>query len=135
MATQRPFPALLNEILRHAPRERDPRYFRTWQRVSLALQQKLREWIPAGYFADPSRFEDRETAYPILVYASARLCYGKPKTEFTYDVADGQMVETALYKIGTTLRLVLEPVEKRLRDSGIIELSARYSHIWRQDIL
>ena len=128
-------PVLAERILQNAPRERHPRYFRTWQRVSLALQRALRKWIPERYFLDSRRFEDRDAAYPMLVYAACRLCYGRPRTEFTYDVADPRAVSSAMHNIGSTLKLVLELVEKRLRDEDKNELGRRYSVIWRQDIL
>jgi hypothetical protein len=128
-------PVLAERILQNAPRERDPRYFRTWQRVSLALQRALRSWISERYFLDSRRFEDRDAAYPILVYAACRLCHGRPKTEFTYDVADTRTVTSAMHNIGATLKLILEPVEKRLREEDKNELGRRYSVIWRQDIL
>ncbi len=126
---------LAERILENAPRERDPRFFRTWQRVSLALQRVMRQWIPERYFLDARRFEDREAAYPVLVYAACRPCYGRPKTEFTYDIADPRTITSAMHNIGVTLRSVLEPVEQRLRDAGKIDLSRRYSAVWRQDIL
>lgn len=126
---------LAQEIMRLSPRERDPRYFRTWQRVSLSLQRALRVWISGNYFRDLAQFDDRETAYHVLVYSAARLCYGRPKTEFTFDAADPRLVDSALHNIGTSLRLVLEQVSERLRRAGKIELSRRYSHVWRQDIL
>ena len=130
------FPILAERILKNAPRERDPRYFRIWQRVSLALQRAMREWIVERYFeGGPARFEDRETAYNVLVYGACRLCYGRPKTEFTFDVADPQTVASAMHNIGVALRLVLQPVEKRLRQADRRELARRYSAVWRQDIL
>jgi len=44
-----------------APAERTPRYFQTWQRVSLALQKTLRRGIPELYFRDNvARYEDRD---------------------------------------------------------------------------
>jgi len=118
-----------------APRERDPHYFRIWQRVSVALQRALRVWIPERYFADVLRFEDRQAAYQVLVYAACRPSYGRPKTEFTYDIADPEILESAMHNIGVSLRVALEPVESRLRAAGKAELSHRYSHVWRQDIL
>ncbi len=128
-------PLLVERILENAPRERDPRYFRAWQRVSLALQRSLREWIFERHFENSARFEDRDAAYPILVYAASRLCYGRPKTEFTYDIADPSMLTSAMHNIGVSLRLILQPIEDRLRAEDKRELSRRYSPIWRQDIL
>ena len=62
----------------NAPDELQQRYFQTWQVVSQALQKALRKWIPETYFGDPARYEDRDAAYPILVYAASRPCRGRP---------------------------------------------------------
>ena len=79
----------------NAPDELQPRYFQTWQGVSLALQKALRTWIPEIYFRDPARYEDRDAAFPLLVYAASRPCRGRPRTEFTYDVVDPQVLPNA----------------------------------------
>jgi hypothetical protein len=122
-------------ILENAPRERDPRYFRCWQRVSLNHQGVLREAIVDGYFHNASRFDDREIANSVLVYSACRLCYGRPRTEFTFDLADPRLIPSATYNIGTAFKQVLETVSMRLRELGKKELSGRYSAIWAQDIL
>jgi hypothetical protein len=70
------------------PAERDLQYFSTWQRVSVTLQRSLRAWIPNIYFRDISQFEDREAAYPLLIYQASRPFFGRPRTEFTYDAAN-----------------------------------------------
>jgi hypothetical protein len=90
-----------------APADSNHRCFQTWQRVSLALQKGLREWIPAFYFGDTARYEDRDGAYPLLVYAASRICRGRPRTEFTYDVADPEILPRALHMIGRSLQTVL----------------------------
>src|SRR5277367_1870803 len=82
------------------PPERDPRYFRTWQRTSVALQKALRQWIPNLYFRETTRFEDRDTAFQLIVYAACRPCYGQARTEFTFDMADPQALTAALRSIG-----------------------------------
>jgi hypothetical protein len=118
-----------------APDERDPGYFRTWQAVSLAVQKALRCWIPENYFCDPARYEDRDAAFPLLVYAASRPCRGRPGSEFTYDMADGEVLPRALYQIGGSLQSVLETVERRLYDCGRPALARRYAPRWHQDVL
>src|SRR6185437_10246471 len=115
--------------------EKDPRYFRTWQRVSVVLQKAMRRWIPEIYFRDLARFEDREAAYQLIVYAASRPCYGRPKTEFTYDISDPDTLPTTLRTIGQSLRNVLGPIEQRLREAGQPRLARRYLPVWYQDIL
>jgi hypothetical protein len=119
-----------------APAERDPRYFQTWQRVSLAIQKRLRTSIPDFYFRDRVElYEDRESANHMVVYEACRLYYGRPKTEFTYDVADPETLPRACRTIGRAMQTVLGRIEKRLQESGRAELGRRYKPVWHQDIL
>ena len=119
----------------NAPDELQTRYFQTWQGVSLALQKALRAWIPEIYFRDPARYENRDAAFPLLVYAASRPCRGRPRTEFTYDVVDPEVLPCALNLIGTSLQTVLEKVERRLHECGRPELARRYAPLWHQDVL
>lgn len=74
-------------------------------------------------------------AYQFLVYAACRPCYGRPRTEFTFDVADPGTLDSALHNIGRSLAVVLAAVERRLCEAGFPELGRRYAPIWRQDIM
>jgi hypothetical protein len=118
-----------------APRETDPAYFRTWQTVSLAIQKALRGWLSENYFRDPARYEDREAAFPLLVYAASRPFRGRARSEFTYDVADENVLPRALHQIGASLQSVLETVEHRLYDCGRPALARRYAPRWHHDVL
>jgi hypothetical protein len=118
-----------------APNECDAAHFRTWQAVSLAVQKALRRWIPENYFGDPARYEDRDAAFPLLVYAASRPCRGRPRTEFTYDVADVEVLPRALHQIGASLQSVLGTVERGLYDCGRPALARRYAPRWHQDVL
>ena len=118
-----------------APDELHPRYFQTWQNVSIALQQALRQWIPEVYFRDVARYEDREAAYPLLVYEASRICHGRPRTEFTYDIADPETLPCAMKLIGRALQGVLKRVEGRLHEAGRPELARRYAPVWYEDVL
>lgn len=118
------------------PAERDLRYFQTWQRVSVALQKGLRTWIPALYFRDAlERYEERAEAYQLVVYEACRACHGRPRTEFTYDIADAATLPAAYRGIGRTLQTVLDRVSKQLREAGRPEIARRYAPVWHQDIL
>ena len=118
-----------------APHERHPAYFRTWRAVSVAVQKALRCWIPEIYFQDPARYEDRDAAFPLLVYAASRPCRGRPQSEFTYDLADEEVLPRALYQIGASLQGVLETVERGLYDRGFPALARRYAPRWHHDVL
>jgi len=125
----------LHPAWRNAPEERDPRYFQAWQQTSLALQKAMRKWVPEIYFRDAARYEDRERSYPLIVYQASRLCFGRARTEFTYDVADPETLPLALRMIGQALQRKLAGVEAALRESGRPELARRYAPVWHQDIL
>jgi len=118
-----------------APHERQTAYFRTWQAVSLAAQKGLRRWIPEMYFLDPARYEDRDAAVPLLVYAASRPCRGRARSEFTYDMADEEVLPRALHQIGASLQSVLETVERGLYDCGRPALARRYAPRWHHDVL
>jgi hypothetical protein len=125
----------LSPAWRNIPQERDARYFPVWQQTSLALQGAMRKWVPEMYFRDTARYEDRDGSYPLIVYQASRMCFGRARTEFTYDVADPDTLPVALRMIGQALRRVLAGVEIKLRESGRPELARRYAPVWHQDIL
>jgi hypothetical protein len=122
-----------------APTERDPGYFQAWQGVSLALQRWLRDQVADAYFQDLARFENRQAAYPMIVYQASRLCHGRPRTEFTYDLRDYPECHTTLamsWKLtGRSIQAVLRRIEQRLNDAGMTELAHRYAPVWHQDVL
>jgi hypothetical protein len=118
-----------------APREKERRYFEIWQQVAVALQRALRVWIPEFYFRDPAMYEDRDAAYPLVVYEATWISHGKPRTEFTYDVSDPETLPLAFYMIGRSLQTVLERVEKLLYAANRPELARRYAPVWHEDIL
>jgi len=123
----------------NAPTERDPEYFWAWQRVSLALQRWLRDQVASEYFQDIARFENRPAAYPVIVYQASRLCHGRPRTEFTYDLRDYPESSTTLggsWKLtGRAIQAVLLRIELRLNQEGMTELAHRYAPVWHQDVL
>jgi len=125
----------LHPAWRDSPRETQSHYFTTWRGVSIALQKSLRVWMPENYFLQLERFEDRECAYPFLVYAATRPCPGRPRTEFTWDIADEETLPEAMRLRGQALRDVLTKVEKRLHAAGRHELSRRYAPVWFEDIV
>ena len=107
--------------------------------MSLALQVSLRNWVAEEYFRDIARYQDRATAYPMLVYASTRLCYGRPRTEFTYDLRDypdrRDTLAEAWKMIGRALQDRMAGVESLLREAGMPALARRYKPVWYQDVI
>jgi hypothetical protein len=134
-----PVDTLTDPRWRNAPTERDPGYFSAWQGVSLAMQRWLRDQIADRYFEDLARFENRPAAYPVIVYQASRLCHGRPRTEFTYDLRDYPECAVTLassWKMtGRAIQAVLRRIERRLNDAGMTELAHRYAPVWHQDVL
>jgi hypothetical protein len=118
-----------------APPESHPSYFRTWQHVSVALQKALRVWAPELYFRDFGHLEDRDAGYAMVVYSACRLFYGRPRTEFTYDIADEATFPSAVRKIGCGIERALTSLGARLEAGGRVELERKYSPLWYQDVL
>jgi hypothetical protein len=136
MPTEEVLAVLAHTGWKNAPVETDQRYFRTWQRVSLALQRSLKTWIPEMYFQDDlARYEDRDRGYQLVVYEACRVFYGQPRTEFTYDVADPGTLPAALRTIGRSMQTVLGRIATRLHQGGRLELGRRYAPVWHKDIL
>lgn len=123
----------------HAPTEREPGYFWAWQGVSLALQRWIRDQAAHAYFENLAQFENRAAAYPMIVYQASRLCHGRPRTEFTYDLRDYPECRTTLvmsWKMtGRAIQAILGRIEQRLNDAGMTGLAHRYAPVWHQDVL
>jgi hypothetical protein len=134
-----PVDTLADPSWRNAPSERDPGYFWAWQHVSLALQRWLRDQVACKYLEDLAQFENRPAAYPVIVYQASRLCHGRPRTEFTYDLRDYPECRTTLaasWKLtGRAIQAVLRRIEQRLYMAGMTELAHRYAPVWHQDVL
>jgi hypothetical protein len=129
--------ALTDPAWRDTPNERDPAYFETWQRVSMALQAALKRWIAAAYFEDLARLENRDAAFSLLVYQCSRGFTGKPRSEFTYDLRDypdcKDTLALASKLIGCRVQEALRTLEQRLLDAGRPALARRYSPVWHED--
>ena len=122
-----------------APSERQPAYFPVWQSVSLALQRWMRNRVAEAYFADVKRFENRPAAYPVIVYQASRLCHGRPRTEFTYDLRDypecDATLEASWKMTGRSIQAVLRKIEGRLLEAEMVELAHRSAPVWHKDVL
>jgi hypothetical protein len=122
-----------------APSGSQPDYFQVWQTVSMTLQSSLRAWIPEKYFRDIALYENHRKAYPMLVYQAARVCHGRPRSEFTYSFHDYPAcrltLALALKLNGRNLQAILAGVEERLSEAGMPELARRYAPVWYKDLV
>jgi hypothetical protein len=131
--------ALTNPAWTSAPSERDRSYYPIWREISMTLQGLLRRLIAEEYFRDARRFEDRESAYPMLAYRAARLFHGREPTEFTYDLRDYPECKDTLkstWKMaGQALQIQMAEMEERLHNAGMPALARRYAPVWYEDVL
>jgi len=131
--------AMCHPVWINAPEDQDPAYFRTWQKVSNALQACLRSWIPRAHFRDPQVYADRDAAYSWIIYEAARVYRGNAPHDFTYDLRDfpgcRDTLESTWLRIAATVQNVLAAVEKRLYDAGLPTLARRYAPRWHEDVL
>jgi hypothetical protein len=122
-----------------APTAQESNYFRTWQGVSNALQSHLRKRIAEEYFRDPQAYVDRDAAYPMIVYQTARVYHGNPPNDFTYDLRDypdcRDTLESTWKTIGFAIQRALTEIEQRLYEAGMPALARRYAPRWFEDIL
>ncbi len=118
------------------PDERDPRYFRTWRRVSVELQKAFRKWASEIYFRDAANFSHRDDACTMVVFSASRPFYTRSRTEFTYDMAEPeQALASAWRTIGMGIKAALAALEKHLFEAGRVELAHRFAPVWHQDFL
>jgi hypothetical protein len=114
-------------------------YFPLWQRVSVRLQREMKRRIAGAYFADAARLENRAAGYAVAVYQASRPFFGRPRTEFTYDLGDYPVCQTtldsALRLTGRATQAVLADIQARLRREGRPELARRYAPAWYEDVL
>lgn len=131
--------ALADPAWASSPPDTDQRYFPVWQSVSVTLQRALRDWIPKRYFQSLSQYADRDVAYPMVVYQVTRLFYGRPRTEFTYDLRDypdcALTLASAWKMIGRSLQTEMAQIEQRLHAAGMQALARRYAPVWHHDVM
>jgi len=111
----------------HAPAESAPEYFPVFSRVSVAVQQAMRRWLPLIYFADLSRYEDLAAAYPLVFYRSTRPFAGRPRCDFTYDLVSPDAPGVARCWAARPLARTLGAVQQTLTAAGKTRLARFYA--------
>jgi hypothetical protein len=73
------------------------------------------------------------------VYQAARIFFGRPRTEFAYDLRDFPWCEDTLassWKLtGKGVQRVMAGIEQRLNELGQTQLARKYSPVWFEDVL
>jgi len=118
-----------------APRQRSPEYYEAFGRVSQAIQQALRAWLPYLFFSELDRYGDAEAAYPMLAYQASRPFSRKSSPEFTYDVMNPESVQRALRSASTPLAELIQCASALLAETGREELARRYRKLDPRTVL
>lgn len=104
----------IDDIWRSAPRETDPKFLRFASRISVAIQETLRVWLPYLWFSEFERFNEFDTAATILVYAACRPYTAKNKQVYTFDILDHDTPRAILYSVKRTIQQTLLPIWQML---------------------
>jgi len=96
------------------PAERSLAFYGAFTGVSSAVQRCLRLWLPYAYFAEMDRYDDFDSAWPLLVYQASKPFSRRMRSEFTYDPMNPKSVSLAFSHAGRRLPGILETVEALL---------------------
>ena len=113
----------------HAPVKRDAGYLDKFLRLSLAMQEMTRYWLPALYLSSPDRFDAPNIALPLLAYAASRPRVERKNAEFGYGALSPAMVQRAASSATQRLPEILAPIHAALQASG----RARTAEIYAPD--
>ncbi|HVX65968.1 MAG TPA: hypothetical protein VHA11_05160, partial [Bryobacteraceae bacterium] len=113
-----------------APAEGDPEFFDVYSKVSIAVQQATRRWLPYVYFSEIERYAELSAAYPLIFFASTRPFGGRPRSDFAYDLVDPDSPGVARPWAARPLAAALEHVHALLIAAGQTQLARSYAS-WR----
>jgi hypothetical protein len=118
-----------------APPEKSAEYFPAHARVSMAVQNALRRWVPFLWFADPERLERALASHAVLAYRAGSIYRGKRRTDFTYDTMSTEWFRPFFRPARRPLAAVLKVVREQLLADGKLTLAKRYYPAHRCQIL
>lgn len=107
--------APIDDFWQAAPRETDPKFLRFASRISVAIQETLRAWLPYLWFSDVERFNEFDTAATLLTYAACRPYTAKNKQSYTFDILDDDTPRAVLYSVKRNIQQTLLPVWQMLQ--------------------
>lgn len=108
------------------PAEGEPAFFPAYTAMAGAVQRTLRLWLPYIYFSDPQRYEDLDTAWPLLVYESMPPFTGRWRGEFTHDIVSPNERLAPRQPIVRALARQMRRVAAILRASGRSRMARFY---------
>jgi hypothetical protein len=109
------------------PPERTRDFYKAIAPVSLALQGRLRCWLPYLYFQSAARYAQSYSAKAMLVYEASRPFVHRDASEFHYDVMCPASVERAFKGARYPLGEIVRRVRQRLAAAGLEQFAACFA--------
>jgi hypothetical protein len=109
------------------PLKRDPDYVDKCMRLSLALQEMGRYWLPALYLADVERYDAPNSVWPALVYAASQPFVDRKRSQYGYDPMSPYSVQRAAATALAQLPALLTPIHRALRSAGRARTAEHYA--------
>ncbi|MCX6591308.1 MAG: hypothetical protein NTZ56_07265 [Acidobacteria bacterium] len=100
------------------PASNHAEFLRTAARLSVAVQEALRAWLPYLWFADAARFGDFDLAATVVNYAALRPFTPKTKASYVFDVMDSDTPRAVTFSLERNLPAKLGVIEPMLRALG-----------------
>ncbi|MGO9243143.1 MAG: hypothetical protein ACLQBJ_20270 [Bryobacteraceae bacterium] len=109
------------------PLKREADYVDRFMRLSLALQEMGRYWLPALWLADAGCYEAPSVAWPVLVYAASQPFVDRKRGQYGYDPMIPNSVQRAAATALNHLPELLAPIHSDLRAAGRASAAEHYA--------
>jgi|GEM_PF-4463884 len=109
---------LRGETGRALPPATHPRFLRDAARVSVAIQEALRVWLPYLWFSSPDRFDDFDNAATLIAYSALRPYTPKTKFSYVFDPLDDDTPRAVMHSLKRNLPAKLAVIEPMLAAAG-----------------
>lgn len=120
-------PAILTlwgETGRTLPHATHPQFLRQAARVSVAIQETLRVWLPYLWFTNFDRFDDFDNAATLVAYSALRPYTPKTKFSYVFDALDGDTPRAVMHSLKRNLPAKLAALEPALAAAGYAHSTA-----------
>jgi hypothetical protein len=111
-----------------APDERDPNFFEIYVKMAKAVQSVLRRWLPYVLLRDAANYGDHSMGFPLIVYGATRPYRGRPRSTFTFDILNTELVDLFFRLAARDLEAVAPRIAASLVSAGHPEIARLYGH-------
>ncbi|MDX2178688.1 MAG: hypothetical protein SFV18_03780 [Bryobacteraceae bacterium] len=115
---------LRGDTSRTLPHATHPQFLRQAARVSVAIQEALRVWLPYLWFTSFDRFDDFDNAATLVAYSALRPYTPKTKFSYVFDVLDDDTPRAVMHSLKRNLPAKLAAIEPMLAAAGYPQSAA-----------